>query len=341
MANDHHIVYLDNWVDAAPLNFPHKATHYPDTTPSQLPGHIRTATIIVTSYTPITRTAIAAAPLLQLVACNSTGTDRVDHAALRERGVTLCRVPAQNTASVSEHALALYFSLRRCVVPLHAVVMDGRTWGEGAVFRRFGSPPRSNGEEIVVVVGYGAIGEYLLAPAFRRSIGYLLLTFVFYVGKNIEKMCKALGMTVLVAERKGAASVREDRVAFEDAVRKGTVFMVAAPLDDSSRDMIAMPELEAMLDSAVIINVGRGATINEHHLAAALRNGKIGGAACDTFNVEPATKENCPLLDPSIPNLVLSPHIAWYSSATIKGTLEVQKANIEAFVSGHPMNVVS
>lgn len=80
--------------------------------------------------------------------------------------------------------------------------------------------------------------------------------------------------------------------------------------------------------------------MNERDLADALRNGKIGGAATDVFEHEPATKENCPLLDPSIPNLVLSPHLAWYASKTIKNTIATVKANLEAFAAGKPQNIV-
>ena len=147
-------------------------------------------------------------------------------------------------------------------------------------------------------------------------------------------------MKVLVAERKGAAEVRDGRTAFEEAIKQGTVFIFNTPLDQDTRDMISTPELEAMDPSALLVNVGRGGVINEAALAKALKDGQIAGAATDVFEQEPATKENCPLLDDSIPNLVLSPHVAWYSSRTIKGTVAMVKANIEGYVAGKPQNVV-
>lgn len=105
--------------------------------------------------------------------------------------------------------------------------------------------------------------------------------------------------------------------------------------------MISTVELEAMDDTAVIVNVGRGGVIDEAAIVQALRDGTIGGFATDVFAPEPATKESSILLDSTIPNLVLSPHIAWYSSRTINGTLETLTKNINGFVAGTPHNVVS
>lgn len=116
--------------------------------------------------------------------------------------------------------------------------------------------------------------------------------------------------------------------------------MVATPLDKDTRNMFSEAEFAAMDPSAFIVNVGRGGVINEAALAKALRDGQIGGAATDVFEHEPATVDNCPLLDPSIPNLLLSPHAAWYSARTIKGTIATVKANIEGFVDGRPQNMV-
>lgn len=147
-------------------------------------------------------------------------------------------------------------------------------------------------------------------------------------------------MKVLIAERKGAKEARDSRTAFDDALKQGTVFILTTPLDETTQDMISSTELELMDATSLLVNVGRGGVINEAALAKALREGKIAGAATDVFESEPATKENCPLLDPSIPNLILTPHIAWYSSRTIQGTVATVKDNVERFVAGQPQNLV-
>lgn len=160
------------------------------------------------------------------------------------------------------------------------------------------------------------------------------------LGKNIEKIGTALGMKVLVTERKGASQARPGRVMFEDALKLGTIFMIVTPLDDSTRGMIGAAELSTMNKTAFLINVGRGGVVNEAALASALREHKIAGAGVDVFEHEPAGKSDSPLIDTTIPNLILTPHIAWYSTATIAGTLKMIKANLDAFAAGKPQNLV-
>lgn len=159
----HKVVAVDSWVKPPALDFEHEFVQYPNTTPSELPSRIHDATIIICSSTRITAEAIKQAPRLQLISCNGVGTDHVDKDAVREKGISLSRVPAQNTDSVSEHAFALYYALRRKALEMHALAMDGTSWEQNLgtlVPRAFGMPgPRVNAEETLVVIGYGALGR--------------------------------------------------------------------------------------------------------------------------------------------------------------------------------------
>ena len=155
----HRLVALDGAVEIPALNFDCEITQYDHTSPLELAGRIHDATLVTTSFTTVTRAALENASNLQLVHCNGTGTDHVDKEALRERGITLCHVPAQNTDSVAEHAFALYFAVRRSIVPMHKLTMTGSAWlPEGSRFAAMGQPPRTNAEETLVVLGYGAVG---------------------------------------------------------------------------------------------------------------------------------------------------------------------------------------
>lgn len=183
------------------------------------------------------------------------------------------------------------------------------------------------------IVGYGSLGK----SSDRHHCSLAILTIA---GKNIERIGKALGMKVLIAERKNATITREGRTSFSDAVQQATLFIVVVPRNDETNNMISTTELEAMDNTAIIVNVGRGGVIDEVAVTQALRDGKIGGFATDVFAPEPATKESSVLLDETIPNHILSPHIAWYSSKTINGTRATLKKNIEGFVAGTPHNVV-
>ena len=157
----HNIVVLDQYFAPFPhLNFDYTIKYHPSTRPEDVPSLVKDSTIIVTSDSPITREAILAAKNLQLVATNGTGTDLVDSAAIRELGIALCNVPAQNTDSVAEHALALYFGLRRNLPGMHSLTMEGKAWGSDTMsrLRQIGEAPRTNAEETMVVFGYGALG---------------------------------------------------------------------------------------------------------------------------------------------------------------------------------------
>src|SRR6195952_3387202 len=100
-------------------------------------------------------------------------------------------------------------------------------------------------------------------------------------------MGKALGMKVLIAERKGSSTAREGRTLFEEVLEQCTVLIMTCPLDSSTRNMIDEAELRTMKDDAIIVNVGRGGIINELALATALKERRIGGAATDVFETEP------------------------------------------------------
>jgi phosphoglycerate dehydrogenase-like enzyme len=159
------------------------------------------------------------------------------------------------------------------------------------------------------------------------------------LGKRIGDIAKALGMTVLQAERKGSASVRAGRTDFQEMLQRSSIVVLCCPLDDSTRGMIGESELRAMGNDAILVNVSRGGVVDEVPLATALKKGWIKGAATDVFEIEPASASS-PLLAEGIPNLTLSPHVAWYAEASIENLQATVKSNVENFVAGKPDNVL-
>ena len=163
----HRVVRLDGLIPTPAL--PQSCEligEYSKTTPDQLVDRIKDATIVINSTTRLPREAVASAPNLQLWAATGVGTDNLDKDALREKGITLCNVPAQNKDSVSEHAFALYYAIRRRLLPMHAIAMEGVSWPTNNMIQlRMGEPPRTNAEETLVIVGYGALGTYTYATS--------------------------------------------------------------------------------------------------------------------------------------------------------------------------------
>jgi phosphoglycerate dehydrogenase-like enzyme len=150
-------------------------------------------------------------------------------------------------------------------------------------------------------------------------------------------------MSVVPAERKGqVAEPREGRTDFEQTLRSCTVLVLTCPLDETTRGMIGSKELSLMRKDSILINVARGGVVVEDALVKALMEGWIRGAATDVFAIEPADATTSPLitLGNTIPNLTLSPHIAWYASSSIENLQTMVKYNIEGFVAGYPQNVI-
>ncbi|KAF4547681.1 D-isomer specific 2-hydroxyacid dehydrogenase-like protein 4 [Elsinoe fawcettii] len=315
----HHILLLNAPFAPPSFSFPHTLTHLKNTHVDTILPSLAPATILVTAAVHLSHAVITQhCPSLRAIICMGTGVDNISIPACEERGITLCNTPAQNVASVSEHAFALFMAVKRKVVQMDAFTRDGHTWGERKMLiSEWGlGPPRTNGEEVCAVVGYGALG------------------------KGIKDLMERNGMRVVVAERKGAREVREGRVAFGQAIKEATLVVLCAPLDEGTRGMVGEEELRGMREDVIVVNIGRGGLVEEKALVKALREGWIGGAATDVFEHEPATKENSPLLEEGIPNLVLSPHIAWYSKTTLEGAKKLIHENIEMFVKGTPQNII-
>ncbi|KKY16194.1 putative glycerate dehydrogenase [Phaeomoniella chlamydospora] len=317
---EHHVVCLqDAFCPVPTFDFPHKYTRYLLTGPSLIGERLQDATIGITTIVPITAADLDRCPKLQAVIVWATGYGWVEKAEFQKRGIVVMNTPQTNVESVSEHTIALYFAARRKVVELHAAAMYTNEWVEnGGMLARFKrGPPRSASMETMVIFGYGSLG------------------------KRIEGLAKALGMKVLIADRKGVKEPRAGRIAFEEGLEVATVVVVVVPREKDTIDMIDEKELRTMNEDAILINVARGGIINEKALVVALKEGWIAGAATDVLEQEPSAPGQSPLLDDKIPNLTVSPHVAWYSEQTILNLQEMLKKTVESFVKGEPINVVA
>jgi lactate dehydrogenase-like 2-hydroxyacid dehydrogenase len=337
MATDnitHHVVAIEAVHCPIPefdLPGPHSRAVHRWTDPADLPNRVKDATIIITTTIRLSAETLSAeiTPKLRLIVIMATGTDCVDIAAASARGITVCNCPGSNIDSVSEHAIGLYFATRRKLVELHnatvAVPTDSsldtewKTNGSllGRVRAPDGKAPLLCSDETVCIVGYGSLG------------------------KRIEAMTKGLGMNVIIAERKGV-SPRAGRVLFEDGLKKSTVVVLCLPRSAETLNMISTAELQIMSPHAVLVNVARGGIVDEKALVEALKRGAISGAATDVYATEPAGRGDSPLLSPEAAglNLVLTPHLAWYSERTLQNLQAAMKNTIEKWCVGEIINQV-
>ena len=159
------------------------------------------------------------------------------------------------------------------------------------------------------------------------------------LGQSMAHLGRALGMEVLIAERKDTNELREGRTPFDEVLRSSDVVSLHCPLTEDTKNLIGSRELELMKLDGVLINTARGGLVDDEALLSALTNKRIGGAGIDVIRVEPPQKPHA-LLEARLPNLIVTPHNAWASRQAMEALAEQVITNIEAFVSGTPRNLV-
>lgn len=154
-------------------------------------------------------------------------------------------------------------------------------------------------------------------------------------------MAGALGMQVLIAERRGSAFLRPGRVPFEYMLSTCTSMFITCPLKEDTWHMISHAELAKMRSDATIINVARGDVVDHAALSQALKRRDLGGYATDVLEHEASDDGHASvLLRTGTPNIVVTPHIAWLSRTSMDRMREALKVTIESFVGGTPCNVL-
>jgi glycerate dehydrogenase len=268
---------------------------------------IRDAEIVLLNGLELSRESLRGAPKLKLVALAATGTDNVDLAAARELGMAVCNVRGYCTSSVVQHVWGLILSLTQHLAGFTRLATDG-SWSKHEPFIEMRYPIRELGGRVFGVVGWGELG------------------------RGAARVAEAFGMRVLIANRRGE-SPGPDRVELEELLAGSDIVSLHCPLNDSTRGLIGARQLELMKPDALLINTARGALVDGHALKAALKAGRLGGAGIDVLPHEPPPADY-PLLDPDIPNLILTPHVAWAAQEARQRCLDEMAANIRDFLSG-------
>ena len=312
------IVFLDAASIIAEIRkpaFPHQWLDYPSTSAEQLLERLQDASIVITNKVALRRETLAQLPKLKMIAVAATGTDNIDIAYCRERGIVVSNIRNYSVHTVPEHVFMLILALRRNLLAFRDDVSKG-AWQASEQFCLFTHPVRDLHDSTLGIFGHGAIG------------------------KAVEQIARAFGMKVLLAEHKGAATVRPGYTAFDSVVRDSDVLTLHLPLNEKTRHLISTAEFASMRAGSLLINTARGGLVDEAALLEALRSGRIGGAGFDVLAKEPP-REGHALLDLNFPNFILTPHIAWSGRQAMQTLADQLIANIEAHVAGSPQNRVA
>ena len=287
-----------------------------DVTPvADIPARIAGAHIVLTNKLYITRALIDANPQLRFIGVSATGTNNVDLEAARDHTVAVCNVRDYCSRSVMQHVLAVILAHTHRVREYSRLAVDG-SWTQTPQFTMLSHPIRELSGRVLGIVGYGTLGRAVAQGAQA-----------------------ALDMKVMIAGRPGQPAA-PGRVALDVLLREADILSLHCPLTPATANMIGARELALMKPDALLVNTARGGLIDSAALVDALRTGKIGGAAIDVLPQEPPLDGN-PLVDPSIPNLILTPHIAWAAREARQRCLDEVAANIAEFLKGGTRNRVA
>jgi D-3-phosphoglycerate dehydrogenase len=257
---------------------------------------------------PVPRRALDAAPKLKVAVRSGVGYENFDLAAFAERDIPACNVPDYGSEEVAVHALALILALRRRVVYFDQQVRVGRWRGWPLDL-----PMWRLTNETVGIVGLGRIGTEFARRA-RVLFGRVLACDPYIPSEAF-------------------AAVGAEPVGLDELLTRSDNVTLHVPLTSETNHMIGARELRSMKPTAVLVNTGRGAVVDQMALAEALRERVIEGAACDVWEHEPATVEH-PLL--GCDNFIGTPHVAGLS---VEGNIDnrtKQAQEVVRVLSGKP-----
>ena len=284
------------------------------TPPEHVVARCAEAEIVITNKALLPREVINVLPKLRFIAVTATGFNVVDTAAARERGIPVSNVPLYGTRAVAQFTIAMLLELCHHV-GAHSDSVRGGDWVKSADWCYARTPLLELDGLTLGVVGWGRIGQ------------------------ATADIARSMGMKIIAASR--TPKPARDGVEFVDMdtlFRRADVVSLHCPLTPETKALVNVERLALMKPTAFLLNTSRGPLLDEVAVAAALNSGRLAAAGLDVLSCEPPKADN-PLL--TARNCVITPHQAWAAKAARARLLETTAANVTAFLSGTPLNVVN
>ena len=256
---------------------------------------------------PLSANDIAKAARLRLIQKIGVGVNTIDLNAAKARGIAVANMPGTNTRAVAEMALLLMLACLRRLSLLDAATREGRGWQLGSELQD------SYGElagRTVGLVGYGAVGQ-TLAPVLA-----------------------AMEATVIYTDTAPHPAAAGAFRTLDALLREADIVSLHVPLTPETANLINRERLENMRPVAILVNTARGGLVDQTALVEALRSGRLGAAGLDVFEQEPVGAGE-PLL--KLDNVVLTPHLAWLTTGTLRRSLDVAVENCRRLAAGEPL----
>ena len=286
---------------------------YDNSTNTELIERIQGARVVVTKELPVGADLLSQFPdTVKLIVEAGTGYNNIDLNAAKERGITVCNIPAYSTERVAHTVIMMILNFASTMQQQIGMLAKG---------------DRSNFTKHLQVSHTEVNGKTL------GVVG------AGHIGMEVIKVAKALGMNILVHTRTPKADGDGIRyVSLDELLENSDYITLHCPLNDQTKYMINKETIGKMKTSAVIVNTGRGPLINEADLCEALAAKRIAGAGLDVQEVEPPA-EDSPLY--TLDNVIITPHMGWKGLETRQRLVGIIRDNVQAFFKGEPINVVS
>ena len=286
---------------------------YEDSTNAELIERIQGARVVVTKELPVSADLLSQFPdTVELIVEAGTGYNNIDLDAAKKKGITVCNIPAYSTERVAHTVIMMILNFASTMQQQIGMLAKGN---------------RSN------------FTKYLQVSHTEVNGKTLGVVGAGHIGMEVIKVAKALGMNILVHTRTPKADGDGIRyVSLDELLEHSDYITLHCPLNEQTKHMINKDTIAKMKSSAVIINTGRGALINEADLCEALVAKRIAGAGLDVQEVEPPA-EDSPLY--TLDNVIITPHMGWKGLETRQRLVGIIRDNVQAFFKGEPINVVS
>ncbi|ABX41277.1 D-2-hydroxyacid dehydrogenase [Lachnoclostridium phytofermentans] len=289
---------------------------YGESNPLENAERIKDADVIIVNKIPMNEDILKGATKLKLICLTATGTNNIDFTYTEKRGISVANVKGYSTQSVVQHTFALLFYVYEKLAYYDQYVKSG-DYTRSDIFSNFDVKFHELYGKTFGIIGLGEIGQGVakIAELFGCKVVYYSTS-----GKNLNS--------------------DYERVDLQTLLKISDVVSIHAPLTKATTNLIGEAELEMMKPDAILLNLGRGAIVNQEALANALLAGKIGGAGLDVLTVEPMLADNPLLKVKDSTRLIITPHIAW---ATVEARNRCAKEvyfNIKSYLSGEPRNIV-
>ncbi len=288
-------------------------TVYQSTTQEEFPQKAGDADVIVQNKYKLNKESLIHAKKLKLVAEAATGFDNIDVEYCREHGIAVTNVPGYSTECVAQLTVAMALQLIMHLPEYTSFVSSGAYTASGIANR--------------------------LTPTFHELCGKTWgIVGLGNIGRKVAEIAKAFGCRIIACKRQAVCDIECTDI--DTLCRESDIISLHTPLSDSTRGMVGERQLSLMKKDAILINVARGAVVDESAVANAILSGKLAGFGCDVYSLEPFPHTHPYSKIASLPNVCMTPHIAWGAFETRTRLIYEMKENIAAYLRGEKRNRV-